>query len=202
MTLKERILLVLKNGPLSDRELADRILGKGSPQQSVNQACRQLAGKGIISRTEPPIRNILVGEHADIVSPLCEVSNKGLSDSQLQEEAIKDVLNDYLINAGWQTKVAWGGTHGTDIEATRGSERWLIEVKGCGSRNAMRVNYFLSILGEILQRMDDCNAHYSIALPDMQQFRNLWSRLPALAKERTTIDAIFVSETGQIDFVK
>lgn len=202
MTLKERILLELKNGPLSDRELTDKILGKGTAQQGINQACRQLAGKGIINRTEPPIRNMLTGERALITSPAIKLKEKGPSDSALQEETIKGVLNNYLNNTGWQTKVAWKGTHGTDIEGTRGSERWLIEVKGCGSRNPMRVNYFLAILGETLQRMDDSNAHYSIALPDMKQYRNLWSKLPVLAKERTTIDAIFVSETGQIDFVK
>lgn len=202
MTLKERILLELKNGPLSDRELTDKILGKGSAQQNINQACRQLAGKGIINRTEPPIRNMLAGEKALITSPGIKLKEKGPSDSPLQEETIKGVLNNYLTNTGWKTKVAWGGTHGTDIEATRGSERWLIEVKGCGSRNPMRVNYFLAILGETLQRMDDSNARYSIALPDMKQYRNLWSKLPALAKERTTIDAIFVSETGQVDFAR
>jgi len=29
----------------------------------------------------------------------------------------------------------------------------------------MRVNYFLGVLGETLQRMDDAQAKYSIALP-------------------------------------
>ena len=78
----------------------------------------------------------------------------------------------------------------------------IIEVKGSGSLNPMRVNYFLCILGELLQRMDDPTARYSIALPDLKQFRNLWLRLPDLAKQRSTIDAIFVSEDGMIDFVK
>jgi len=43
MTLKERILAELKNGPMSDRELADKLLGLGAPQQSINKMCRQLA---------------------------------------------------------------------------------------------------------------------------------------------------------------
>jgi hypothetical protein len=62
----------------------------------------------------------------------------------------------------------------------------------------MRVNYFLGILGETLQRMDNPDATYSIALPDLKQFRNLWSRLPALAKERTKIDALFVNRDGTV----
>lgn len=59
MTLKERILAELENGPMSDRELADKLLGMRAPQQSMNQACRQLVEKGIITRTTPPIKNIL-----------------------------------------------------------------------------------------------------------------------------------------------
>jgi hypothetical protein len=46
--------------------------------------------------------------------------------------------------------------------------------------------------------MDDPNAKYSIALPDMKQFRNLWNRFPKLAKERTQISAMFVSTDGSI----
>lgn len=196
MTLKEQILTALKDGPMSDRELTDKLLGIRAPQQSINQTCRQLADKGIIKRTEPPIKNILA------MTDYTPTKIKKENTSLLSEEAVKKILNDYLIGQGWQTDVAWGGKHGIDIDARRNSERWIIEVKGSGSLNPMRVNYFISILGETLQRMDSPHARYSIALPDLQQFRNLWSRLPALAKQRTTIDIIFVSEDGSIDFVK
>ena len=112
------------------------------------------------------------------------------------------LLNNYLISNGWNTQVAWGKSQGIDIDAFKGKERWIIEVKGCGTRSAMRVNYFLAILGETLQRMSDPNAKYSIALPDMQQYRNLWERLPRLAKERTGISVIFVNEDKGIEEVK
>ena len=71
-------------------------------------------------------------------------------------------------------------------------------MKGGGSLDPMRVNYFLAVLGEALQRMDDPAARYSIALPDMKQFRGLWSRLPALAKTRTQITALFVAPSGDV----
>lgn len=203
MNLKERILVELMNAPLSDRKLADKLLGTGAAQQSVNQACRQLAETGVIIRTAPPIKNILVtGQYTAPTSPKPIPKQARSSDSPLQEEEIKAILKDFLTSAGWQVKVAWGNAHDVDLYAIKGEERWVIEVKGCGSLNPMRVNYFLGILGETLQRMDDPKAHYSIALPDMQQFRNLWDRLPDLAKQRTTIDAIFVSRTGNIDFIK
>jgi hypothetical protein len=97
--------------------------------------------------------------------------------------------------------IAWARTRGVDVLATKNHQRWLLEVKGEGSLNAMRVNYFLCILGELLQRMDDPNAKYSIVLPDLKQFRNLWTRLPALAKQRTTITALFVKRDGRVEEV-
>ena len=118
----------------------------------------------------------------------------------LQEEEIKHVLANYLVSNGWTVKVAWGHQQGIDIDAEKNGKRWIIEVKGPGSRQQMRVNYFISILGEALQRMNDINARYSIALPDLEQYRRLWNKLPSLAKERTTIDLILVDENGNIIF--
>ena len=117
----------------------------------------------------------------------------------LQEEEIKSILNKKLQQDGWDTKVAWGHNRGIDIEATRNGERWVIEVKGPGSRPAMQNNYFVSILGETLQRMDDKKARYSIALPKIPKYLRLWSELPSLAKERTMIDLILVDENGNIE---
>jgi len=42
--------------------------------------------------------------------------------------------------------------------------------------------------------MDDPAAKYSIAFPDIPQFRKLWSRFPAEAKSRTQITVLFVSQ--------
>jgi hypothetical protein len=66
----------------------------------------------------------------------------------------------------------------------------------------MRVNYFVVILGEVLQRMENPAARYSIALPDMRQFRGLWARLPSLAKKRLGITALFVGEDGEVEEVE
>lgn len=63
MTIKDRIICELKKeNYLSDRELADRILGKNSPQQSINQTCRKLENMGILKRTLRPIRNYISDE--------------------------------------------------------------------------------------------------------------------------------------------
>ena len=122
-----------------------------------------------------------------------------VEEKYLQEEEIKAVINEKLQHDGWETKVAWGHTRGIDIEATKNEERWVIEVKGPGSRPEMRNNYFISMLGEMLQRMDDERTRYSIALPKMEKYIRLWQELPTLAKKRTTIDLLLVDENGNIE---
>lgn len=123
-------------------------------------------------------------------------------ENPLHEEEIKTILTNYLTEQGWNVKTAWGHMPGVDIDARRGNERWMAEVKGPGSRPPMRVNYFIGILGETLQRMNDPSARYSIALPDMVQYRNLWHKLPKLAKERTTIDLLLIDSAGHIEVLK
>lgn len=63
------------------------------------------------------------------------------------------------------------------------------------------VNYFIAILGELLQRMDDASARYSIALPNIR-FRGLWARLPHLAKSRPQISALFVDGSGRVEEIQ
>jgi hypothetical protein len=110
------------------------------------------------------------------------------------EDYIKQKIHKYLTDNGWEVDVAYGKKGGIDILAKKEALRWVIEVKGCGSRPPMRNNYFLTVLGETLQRMDCNETRYSIAFPDMEKFRRLWNELPNLAKERTKIDCIFVSD--------
>jgi hypothetical protein len=120
-------------------------------------------------------------------------------DTMFSEDKLKGHLKEWLETRGWAVEIAWAKLRGIDIHARRGTERWIIEVKGGGSRDAMRVNYFLAVLGETLQRMDDPHAAYSIALPNKKQFRNLWARLPLLAKQRTGITALFIGEEGVVE---
>ena len=94
----------------------------------------------------------------------------------------------------------WGRDRGVDVEAFKREQRWIFEVKGRGTSQPANVNYFIGMLGETLQRMSDPNALYTIVMPDIPQFRGLWKRLPALAQERTTISAAFVTEDGAIEF--
>jgi hypothetical protein len=116
----------------------------------------------------------------------------------LSEKRIKQILNDFLVSQGWNPQIDWGPAHGIDIEARRGTMRWIIEVKVSEPQDEKVVDAFVSVLGEILQRMDDTRIKYSIALPDTEPFRRLWKRLPALAKNRIRITALFVNPSGNV----
>lgn len=218
MALSDQILNHLRTHPgLTDREITDALMGRESPQQHVNQVCRQLDGRGLLVRRHrsdgkignyPPSALSGAQDTKTLPPPPPSASPTPVATSRpapvagdadpLAEDSLKKVLEGWLTKQGWQVKVAWGKEPGADIIAWKPCKHWIIEVKGRGSLSAMRVNYFLGILGETLQRMDDPEADYSIALPDLQQFRNLWQRLPDLAKRRTRISMLFVDQFGHV----
>jgi hypothetical protein len=107
-------------------------------------------------------------------------------------------VEQWLRVAGWDPKVAWGGARGIDIDARRSTERWIIEAKGRGNSPQEQGNYFLNGLAELLQRMDDPDARYSLAFPDLPRYQGLWQRLPALVKMRLRLGMLFVDEKGNV----
>jgi hypothetical protein len=203
--LPDQILEAISKSPgMTDREITNLLRGRHAPQQPVNQSARALEAKGYLVRRRRPdnlIGNFIGGSQPPESTAVSKTRTNHDLDA-LSEDEIKMVLVDWLSKDGWNTDVAWARTPGIDIDAKRGTERWIIEVKGPGSRSPMRVNYFLGILGETLQRMTDPNARYSIALPDLKQYRGLWARLPRLAKSRTTISLLLVSKSGQVESVE
>ena len=198
-TLADKILKTALQFPgKTDRELSDIIGGLGTPQQAVNQAARRLAEQGLLVRQTRA--DGLIGNYRSSLevngNPSAQSSTEVVRGS---EDDLKRHLKKWLETNGWSVKVAWGKQRGVDIEATKDNLRWLIEVKGPGSRDAMRVNYFIGMIGEIVQRMESDACCYSIAMPDLQQFRRLWDRLHPHAKNRLAITALFVAESGEIE---
>jgi len=116
----------------------------------------------------------------------------------LNDRHIKQILEGFLTSQDWKVVINWGDNHRIDIEARRGLERWIIEVEDCESKNSVPVNAFLMVLGKVLQRMDDSDCKYSIALPDIEPFRRLWERMPYVAMDRTRITALFVTASGVV----
>ncbi|SRR6266581_105230 len=200
-SLPQRILLLVSRSPgLSDRQIANHLLGASAAQQPVNIAARGLAKKRCLirrRREDGLIGNYLNGAAATPMQEGPKIS-AAASGEDLSEDRLKHYIREWFRSNGWEAEVAWGHERGIDIKAVRDSKRWVVEVKGIGSRPEMRVNYFIGILGETLQRMDDPASKYSISLPDIPQFRRLWDRLPRLAKQRTQITVLFVSANGQV----
>jgi len=120
------------------------------------------------------------------------------NEAYLPEKKIKRILENFLTSQGWKYKDDELMNHCIDIEAQRGKEKWIIEIKGAETLTPAIVISFVSVLGKILQRMNDQKCKYSIALPDEKPFRRLWERLPKLAKSRIQITALFVSAEGYV----
>ena len=204
-TLKDRILDLLREmHGLTDREITDRLVRPNAGQQAVNQATRSLSASGKLirrKRHDSKLGNYL-GEPSGEKSNPGAISMAQCERNVLSEDDIKLNLQKWLESKGWTVNIRWGQDRGIDVEAKRDGSRWIIEVKGCGSSDQERVHYFLEGLGQLLQRMADPKARYSIALPDMKQFRGLWQRLPELAKSRAGVSALFVDPMGQVEEVR
>lgn len=201
---RETLLKLIRKEPgLSDRQLTDRLLGQGEPQQAVNSLCRQLEAEGLCvrrKRSDGRLGNYPGGVPVSVEAPAVAEPDTRVpaTPSGISEDDVKRAVKERLEKAGWECNVAWGGAHGIDIDAHRNGRRWIIEAKGSGKSNPQRVNYFVGALGELLQRTNDPNADYGIALPDVDQYRKLWDRLPSLAKRRMRLSALFVAEDGSV----
>lgn len=219
-TLRERVLDFLHTNPqgADDDVLAARV---SAPQrQSVNQVCRQLESQGLIVRRRDPVVGKIVNQLADsaaapepTVAPTVHGPNNGraslvlLADAadiqrfayaaevRLAEDDVKRAMQAVLIQDGWQVDVRWGRAQGIDIEARRGAERLVLEAKGEGSLQPMRVNYFVGALGELLQRMDSPDAFYGLALPAHRQFAGLVTRLPSRVRTRLNLRFYLVRQS-------
>jgi hypothetical protein len=192
------ILRVLENNPgFSDRELTDAVRGPGASSKYINQNCLSLEIQGLTIRKKRA--DGLMGNWLKGMDSLKETDISGNGSKwidEFPEKRMKQILEDYLISQGWFPKIEWGYNHRVDIEAERGVQKWIIQVKG-GSPPTP-INSFVSILGEILQRMDEQTHKYSVALPDTGSFQRLWNRLPVLVKQRTGITALFVNPSGLV----
>src|SRR5438445_280665 len=170
-TLKERIVELLVRSPgLTDREITDGVIGLGALQQPVNQACRDLERRGALSRLQR--HDGLVGKFlpTDAVPPTSPPPNGPDLSDPLSEDSVKRTVERWLRASGWEPKIAWGGSRGIDIDARRSTERWIIEAKGRGNSPQEQGNYFLNGLAELLQRMSDSAARYSLAFPDLPRY--------------------------------
>jgi hypothetical protein len=119
--------------------------------------------------------------------------------SFVEEDDVKKSIVTILMAENWIIdKTAMGKTHGVDIAAKRPpNEIILVEAKGEGSLNPMRVNYFLMVLGELIQKMDSPNKYYGIGLPAHRQFGRLITKLPRWIKQYLKLRIFLVKRLGK-----
>jgi hypothetical protein len=117
---------------------------------------------------------------------------------RLPGRRIRHILKAFLVSKAWNPESVFCSATPVEIEAKRGTDRWIIEVYDSESLNPAIANAFVSALGRALQKMSDPSCKYSVAFPDSKPFHRLWGRLPALAKARTGITALFVDQTGKV----
>ena len=198
---RDRVLEFVTQFPgRNDDEISSTL--KIMPRQTVNQICRKLCQEQLLRRelgTQGKLVNFAMANSSHthtIISPT--PSPVKVVPNAMSEDQVKAALVGMLEPNGWSVQVAWGRQRGIDIEARRGNERWVIECKGTGSLAPMQNNYFVGVVGELMQRMSDESAKHSIAFPDIPKFRRLWSELPAMVKERLQLSVLFVSNDGKI----
>lgn len=180
---------------MDDDEIAARM---GIVRQNVNQICRRLELQGVLRRTVGPAGKI-VNELAGSVSVAAAVPAQRahfVKSELTTEDDVKRAVARYLEARGLHVEVKWGHDRGIDIVATGAGERWVVEAKGEVASDQQQGNCFLGALGELVQRMDDPDARYALALPDNLRYRGLVNRLPRLARARLTLTILFVSAEG------
>ena len=199
MTLATKIIDALKNNPgSSDRTLSEFIFGTPHRSTQINGECRHLENIGRIERKKIGVGPI--GSYLVRPKPVLTVVQSEPDDrrTMMTEDQVKVAVKASLESAGWEATVAWGRSRGTDMVATRGEKRWIIECKGAGSLPPMQNNYFLTAIGELIQRMNVSCSKHSVAFPDLPKYRRLWSELPVCVKKQISLTALFVSENGAV----
>jgi Restriction endonuclease len=196
-TIAERILEAIRYAPLDDDVLARR-LGVAQ-RQTINQTARRLESQGRLRRVVGPDGKIVnaLPDSQESLGPPAAHTRHAIQPAleRITEDEVKRAVRDHLASQGFDVAVAWDRARGIDIDARHpNGSRHVIEAKAeTGTTGAQQVNYFIGMLGELLQRMDDERATYGIALPENRQYRGLVDRLPQLARHRIGLNIFWVS---------
>lgn len=96
----------------------------------------------------------------------------------------------------WLAEHSWEYVENKDyIEAHNGKGRWIINVQGIkrGRKQTLPVK-----VSEVMKRMSDTSAHYSIAFNDSITYRRQWNEIPTQVKEKLNMSVILADKKGNI----
>lgn len=126
------------------------------------------------------------------------------------EDWLQERIIIYLKQKGYIiTKHASGKTHGVDIKAYHPKLRryYFVEVKAepkstSKSKHAMRENYFVGVLGEIICRMIQKHGRYALGLPKNDSYIKKTNKIPERIRKLLKLDIFFVDKQGNVKVLK
>jgi hypothetical protein len=130
---RDKVLSVLRDGPLDDDQLAARL---GVRRQQINQLCNKLSAEGLIDRGRGPHGKIVSAAKGSLPpSPPSLSAPQPIGDDEpwFWEGSVQATLADHLVAQGWRI-VSQADTatqeRGIDLEVSRDGTTLAIEVKG------------------------------------------------------------------------
>ena len=219
MTVSDDVLRALRARPagMTDAGLAAML---GKRHQHINQTCRTLASRGLITRDNSygGIVNRVTG---DASTPRVPATLSAAPIACEQEWAwegnVQSRIVSHLAASGWSIiRVADTAQRerGVDITAGRGGQRPLIEVKGWPSSTYARgervgqpkptqptlqaTHWFAEALTSLIRRGTEVGIRLAMGLPDMPRYRTLLGET-SWALDRLDITAYLVTAEGAVD---
>lgn len=121
------------------------------------------------------------------------------------EDKVQEMLARKLRDEGWRVSTAPGQSHGVDVDARKGEQAVIIEVKGEPNspktyRNQRR-GYLRGALASIIKRMVDENPNqvFCIAFPNNDYYPTaVPKQIPVLVRKKLNLFALFVQTDGSI----
>lgn len=103
---------------------------------------------------------------------------------------LPSLIKEWLEEKGWNTV-----EHSRYIEAQKDTQKWYIDIYQATRGRKMPLPNKIT---EMLKKMDDGDAHYSVALVDSPVYRKQWNEIPSAAKERLQVSVILADRAGRV----
>jgi hypothetical protein len=217
MTVADDVMRALRTRPrgLTDAELAALLRKR---HQHINQTCRTLADRGLITRNDAygGIINKASGVTPERQAREPRPPSASTAEEWIWEGNVQSRLVTHLAKTGWNI-IAVANTaqreRGVDIIAERDGRRMLVEVKGWPSTTYARgeragqpkptapsmqaTHWFAELLTSLIRRGAEGESTLAMGLPDVPRYRNLLGEA-AWALERLDITIYLVTADGAV----
>ena len=103
---------------------------------------------------------------------------------------LPSLIKEWLEEKGWETI-----EHNRYIEAKKQERKWFIDIYQTTRGRKVPLP---SKLTDMIKKMDDNDAYYSVALVDSPIYRKQWNEIPSVAKERLQVSVILADRMGHV----